>query len=463
MIPTPEKQRQSLIATFLTRAVNARPHEVKALFYSCLYFFSLMCSYNILRPIREEMGIISGLENLQWLFLIAFFAMLAMTPFFGWITSKSPRSRFLPISYLFFISNLLIFYLLWKNGFDQKIVAQIFYVWISVFNLFVISVFWSFMTDIFNDEQAQRLFAFIASGGTIGALLGPLFTALLAGCVEMHDLLLVSIVFLFLSIFSIRRLSDWEKKAQEKDTQSPTPTEGKNNLKGGVLGGIRLVAGSRYLQGICILITLYGMLATFLYFQQLEIVNSHYTHSTDRMAAFAWIDFAVNALTLIFQLVLTGRIVKWIGIPMTLAIVPILLVLGFISISLAPTLITVVSIQVLRKAGNYAVMKPSREMLYVVLSKEEKYKAKNFIDTSVYRGADALSAWLYGGLGALGLGISQIAVIAAPLAALWAWVAFRLGKKHDQIKQQGSPPIPTIEKTRTTTPPPFNKQNLNRI
>ena len=420
---------------FLARVTNARRFELKALFWSCLYFFSLMCAYAILRPIREEMGVVSGLQNLQWLFLIAFFAMLVMTPLFGWMISKSPRSRFLPYSYLFFISNILFFYVAWKSGVTHKLIAQIFYIWISVFNLFVISVFWSFMTDIFSDEQAQRLFPFIAAGGTMGALLGPLTTALLAKHLFIYDLLLISIAFLLLSIVSIRRLARWEETSPYEEDAKYHQNSDAMNVEGGVLEGIRLVARSRYLQGICLLMVIYGTLSTFLYFQQLEIVSATYTTSSDRTAAFAWIDFAVNATTLVFQLLLTGRMVKWFGIATTLALVPVLMIFGFISVFFAPTLMTIVVFQVVRRAGNYAIMKPSREMLYVVLTREEKYKAKNFIDTSVYRGADAVSAWLYAGLSTLGLGLGQIAIVAAPLSAVWAWVAYRLGKSHDRIKE----------------------------
>jgi len=359
-----------------------------------------------------------------------------MVPLFGWITSRYSRATFLPMVYGFFIINLLIFYLLFSSDVADVWVARIFFIWVSVFNLFVVSVFWSFMTDIFSNRQARRLFGFIAAGGTAGALVGPALTAALVRPLGPENLMLVSAVLLGCAMFCIRQLIRW--RSAHDDTNSTTITSTSNPLGGSVLAGIRLVFQSPYLLGIALLMLLFTTLATFLYFQQAQIIRDAFTDPSERTAVFASIDFAVNLLTVLIQLFFTGRLVRWLGLPWTLALVPLLLALGFMALAVAPVLTVLAVVQIIRRAGNYAIMRPSREMLYVVLGREEKYKAKNFIDTTVYRGGDAISAWIYTGLRSLGLGLSGIAWIAVPLAGLWALLAYRLGHEQTGIAQQQS-------------------------
>lgn len=403
------------------------PGEAGAVAWALTYFFSLLCGYYILRPIRDEMGIAGGVENLQWLFLGTFLAMLAVVPLFGWLTSRFPRKRFLPYAYAFFILNLLLFYALFRSDAPLAWTARAFYIWVSVFNLFVVSVFWSFMTDLFDDEQARRLFGLIAAGGSAGALAGPLLTAALVERIGIAALLPISAGFLGVAVICIHRLGAMPMRGSD----DPSATV---RLQGGVWDGIRLVLRSRYLLGICLLIALYSTLATFLYFQQAQIVRDALQEPAARTALFARMDFAVNTLTVTFQVFFTGRIVSRLGLPRTLALIPLLLCAGFLALAYAPVLAVLVVVQVLRRAGNYAIMKPAREMLYVVLSREEKYKAKNFIDTAVYRGSDAAAAWVYAGLKGLGLQLAHLALIAAPFAVLWAWVSHRLGREHDRLR-----------------------------
>lgn len=425
----------------LRRWINARPGELSALFWSFTYFFFLLCSYYIIRPIRDEMGVSGGVENLQWLFLGTFLAMLAIVPVFGWLTSNFLRRKFLPYAYLFFIFNLLLFYLLFQSTIEQKYIARAFFIWVSVFNLFVVSVFWSFMTDLYSDEQSKRLFGVIAAGGSVGALVGPLLTSILVERAGISHLLLLSALLLGCAIFCISRLDRWQRNLSIASVHRLAPNTlpaRDEKIAGGVWAGIQLVTKSRYLLGICLLILFYTTLSTFLYFQQAQIIRDSFADSAARTAVFANMDFATNALTLVLQVFLTGRIVKAIGVAWTLALVPLLLSAGFIVLSFAPVLWVIVVLQVLRRAGNYAIMRPAREMLYVVLNREQKYKAKNFIDTTVYRSGDALSAWVYAGFKTVGLQLGQIALIAVPLALLWAAVAFFLGKKHEQIALQQS-------------------------
>ncbi|MES9946600.1 MAG: MFS transporter [Candidatus Thiodiazotropha sp.] len=409
------------------RMVNINQGEGRAVVWSFVYFFSLLSSYYILRPIRDEMGVIAGVEKLHWLFTATFFAMLLVVPLFGYVTSRLRRKQFLPYVYYFFISNILIFYLLFESGFSQVYTARIFFVWLSVFNLFVVSVFWSFMTDLYKDEQAKRLFAIIAAGGTIGAITGPLLTALLVQSLGKAPMLLISAGLLGLSVISIYRLVAWQ---QTQNGVKQTRQLHEEPMGGAILDGIRLALSSPYLLGICLLMLLFTLLSTFLYFQQAQIVKEAFSNSETRTALFAAIDLSVNVLTLLLQIFITSRLVKGVGLGITLALIPLLLALGFIMLGLFPTLATLITVQILRRAGNYAIMRPAREMLYVVLSREEKYKAKNFIDTVVYRGGDAVSSWIYAGFKAAGLSLSSIAWIAVPLSLVWAWIAYRLGRRQ---------------------------------
>ena len=417
------------------RLVNAEAHEIKALLWAFIYFFVLLCSYYILRPLRDEMGIAGGVENLQWLFTGTLIAMLATVPLFGWLTSRYPRQRFLPYVYYFFILNLLLFYLLFSSGLDHAWVARAFFIWVSVFNLFVVSVFWSFMVDIFRDEQAKRLFGFIAAGGTTGAIAGPALTASLVHVLGTHNLLLLSAAFLLMAIFCIQQLSAWDAvQADQRGNFDQRSAE--QPLGGSVLAGARLVIQSPYLLGIALLMLLFTMLATFLYFQQAQIIRDAFSSPADRTAVFAGMDLAVNVLTLLIQVFVTGRLIRRLGPAWTLAIVPLLLAAGFLLLSIAPTLAVLVIVQIIRRAGNYAVMRPAREMLYVVLGREEKYKAKNFNDTVIYRTGDAVSAWIYAGLRSLGVGLSGIAMIAVPIALIWAYLAWRLGDHQQKMAKE---------------------------
>ncbi len=432
---------QHVFARWLRRLVNVEPMEGRALFWSFSYFFALLCSYYIVRPLRDEMGVAGGVENLHWLFTGTFIAMLAAVPVFGWLTSRYRRSQFLPAIYLFFILNLLGFYSLFQSEVAHVYVARAFFIWTSVFNLFVVSVFWSFMTDLYNDAQAKRLFGFIAAGGTAGAITGPTLTTALAIPLGPTNLLLVSALFLFWAVWSIRRLIYWNKNtAQNHSDKRENKTENTKDkpLGGGVLTGIKLVFSSPYLSGIALLMILYTTLSTFLYFQQAEIIRDSFAGSAERTSVFAAIDLAVNGLTIIIQLFLTSRLVKSIGLAWTLALVPLILCAGFLTLSFAPVLAVLVAVQVIRRAGNYAIMRPAREMLYVVLDRESKYKAKNFNDTVVYRGGDAVAAWIYAGLRGLGLGLSHMALIAVPLAAIWAALAYRLGKQQIHLAAQSN-------------------------
>ena len=285
--------------------------------------------------------------------------------------------------------------------------------------------------------------------GTAGALAGPLFTAVIVVHVGPVNLLPVSAALLAWTVVCIHRLIAWKQSAgtagpaggavrDRAETDRPVD----KTMDGSVFAGVGLVLRSPYLAGICLLIVLFSSLATFLYFQQAQIVRDSFEDPATRTAVFAAMDFSVNAITLFFQLFLTGRIIRKIGMGWTLALIPLLLMIGFLALGFAPVLTVIVVVQVLRRSGNYAVMRPAREMLYVVVTREEKYKAKNFIDTVVYRGGDAVSAWVYAGLQGAGLAASRIALAAVPLAGIWALISFKLGKRQERMAGSAANPPP---------------------
>lgn len=415
----------------LRRVVDAKPGEVPALLWSFAYFFCLLCGYYILRPVRDEMGIQGGVENLQWLFTGTFLAMLAAVPFFGWASARLPRPRLLPVVYLFFVANLLAFWALFHWALAPAATARAFFIWVSVFNLFVVSVFWSFMADIYSNEQARRLFGFIAAGGSAGAIAGPALTAGLVAGVGVFNLLLLSAALLALALVCIGRLGRWARQA---------PRAAEAALGGGMLAGVRLVLRSPYLLGMCAFVLLYTTLATFLYFEQAHIVRDAFPDSALRTRWFARLDMAVNTLTFFGQVFLSARLIAAIGLPLTLALLPAFSVFAFLALALAPTLAVLIIIQVLRRAGGFAITAPAREVLFTVVTREQKYKSKNFIDTVVSRGADVLSGWLFVLLSGIGLGLGGVALVAVPLALAWLAVAFALGRTQERLKARGQQP-----------------------
>jgi len=404
------------------------PRERTAVTWSFLYFFCLLCGYYVLRPLRDEMGVAGGVQNLPWVFTGTFVAMLVAVPVFGWCAARLPRRRLLPLVYLFFALNLIVFFALFRIVDDPPVVARAFFIWVSVYNLFVVSVFWSFMVDLYSDAAARRLFGFIAAGGSAGAVTGPLLTAWLAPAIGPVNLLPLTVALLLSAVVCILRLVRW---ADAQPPQSDTP-DGRA-LGGGVWEGLLLVARSPYLLGICLFILLFTTLSTFLYFEQAHIVRASFRDPGERTAVFALIDFAVNGLTILIQLAVTGRMLTRLGLPATLALVPLLTAAGFLALGVAPILPVLVAFQVARRAGDYGLARPAREVLFTVVGRETKYKAKNFIDTVVYRGGDAVSGWVFAGLKALGLGLTAIAWFAVPLALVWAAVALRLGRRQQRL------------------------------
>lgn len=412
---------------WLGRALRAQRHELPALAWSFLYFFLLLAAYYVLRPVRDEMAVQAGPERLAQLFTATFVAMLLLVPAWGWLCARLPRARLLPLVYAFFALNLAGFWLAFQGNPARgapPALAIGFFVWTSVFNLFVVSVFWAFMVDVFRTEQAKRLFGFIGFGGTLGGITGAALTATLAERVGPTSLFLVSAILLELAVQCVRRLS------RLKRGEAEARGEVEQLIGGGTLAGVSHVLKSPYLLGICLYMLLFTVGSTVLYFQQAELASRSFSDRAAQTAFFARLDLAVNVLTLLTQMFLTGRLIKSLGVTLTLALLPALSVAGFALLGAVPVLAVFVVFQVLRRAGEYAVARPAREVLYTVLSREDKYKAKHFIDTFVYRGGDQVGAWSMRGMAALGLGLAGTAFVAAPLAAAWLGIALWLGRRQ---------------------------------
>ncbi|WNG25298.1 MFS transporter [Cystobacter fuscus] len=406
----------------LKRFVNVKDEEIGPVLVSFFYFFTLMCGYAILKPLRDEMATAKGVQGVPWLFTVTFLVMLVAVPVFSALVSRWPRRRVLPLVYRFFLLHLLLFFGVLKLGVDRDVVARAFFVWVSVYNLFVVSVFWTFMADLFVNEQGRRLFGFIAAGGTTGMLVGPFLVKLLAEPVGATNLMLITAVLLEASARCVRRLSRQEALAPSRASTAEAP------VGGGVFAGLRLLFSSPLLRGLALQMLLYAATSTFLYYQQVHIVDRGASGANARAAAFANIDFWVQVLTLVLQLGVTGRLIHRFGLGAALAVAPLITALGFAGLALLPGMGMLISFKALRNASHYALERPGREILFTGVDRETKYKSKGFIDTVVYRGSDTVSSWLYRGLDVLGLGPTGLALSAVPVACLWLTVSVWLAR-----------------------------------
>ena len=432
--------RALLVERLFTRLLDVRPREVALLAWAWLYVLAVMSAYYVIRPIRDTMGIEGGVENLQWLFTGTLLAMLAINPAYSALVRVLPRQQFIAAAYLFFVANLGVFAWLMHHASGSELVwvGRAFFIWVSVFNLFVVSVFWALMVDVFDSGQAKRLFGFLAAGATVGAILGSSITASLVKGVGHAWLLLASALLLLVAILCVRRLS--RLTAALRQPGSGVAARGAGDpaevpIGGSVLAGITHTLRSPYLLGISLYILLYTITSTFLYFQQAAIVRDYFPDRASRTTFFAGVDLAVNVLTLLVQLLVTGRFLRTFGVGVAAAVLPFCTLLGFGVLAAAPTLAVLVVVQVLRRVGNFGLAKPTREVLFTVVPREDKYKAKSMIDTVVYRAGDQAGSWSYALLGMAGLGTAGVAVAALPVAALWLANAWWLGRRHDRQQQ----------------------------
>ena len=412
--------------------VAVRPAEVRVVLWCWLCVFSVMSSYYMMRPIRDQMGVAGGVNNLQWLFTASFAGMLVANLAFAGLVKRLPRGRFIPLAYRFFALNILVFAaaLQLASGPQTVWLGRVFFVWVSVYNLFVVSVFWQLNVDLFSAVQGKRLFGFIAAGATLGAVVGAAVTASLARYVAPSLLLIGAALWLEVAVFSVGQLARLSPSLRRR----PVAAAGEEGPIGGsVIAGITNAFRSPYLLNIAAFLLLYAITSTFLYFQQAAIVGHSFSDRGAQTAFFAAVDLSVNALTLAIQLLFTGRIVLTLGVGLALALLPAITMIGFGVLALAPSIGAIAVFQVMRRAGDYAVARPTREVLFTVVPREDRYKTKGFIDTFVYRLGDQAGAWSVALLRDIGAGLATIAAVV--IAALWLINGLWLGRRQGVLER----------------------------
>lgn len=413
------------LRSWLSRIAPATPEERAAALWSFAYFFTLLAGYYVLRPLRDQMGIAGGVKNLPWLFTATFLTLLVAQPLYGALVARCVRSRFIAIVYHFFVANIALFWLLLTLDIAPAITARVFFVWVSVFNLFAVAVFWSFMADLFNAEQGKRLFGFIGAGGTAGALLGPAITIGLSIPIGPVNLLIVAALFIEAAIFCVHRL-DRLHVAGPAEPAQPQP------VGGSAFAALTELIRSPYLLGIALWVSLLSFGATMTYFMQAHIVAASVQGAGAQTRIFASIDLVVGILTLITQVFATGRLIRRFGTGLAAAALPAVYVIGFAALAVWPVVAIVIAVQIAQRWMNFAIANPARHVLFTVVPREEKYKAKNLIDVVVYRGSDAVYGWLFDSLQALGFKLGGIALCVLPVAAGWIILSARLGRSQER-------------------------------
>ena len=424
--------------SILSEIFGVQRQEIVAVAWSFAYFFCVLSSYYIIRPVREEMAVGSGPNTIPYLFIGTFVAMIFATSIFGWVASRYPRRTFLPWVYLFFIF-WAVFSQLRGSGDDYVWLGRVFFVWVSVFNLFVVSVFWSFMADIYTREQGRRLFGLITSGGSIGALLGGVVTSSLVTKIGFQNLLLISGGVLLLAVFCIRQLKDWVYREHQDEVEQTVDSS--KPLGGNPLAGITHLFSSNYFLGIATLSVIASLLGTALYMFRAELIETAILSPDVRTQFFSNINIAQNTLALVAQMFLVKQVVARFGIGRSLALFPLASIIGFAVLALEPTLMAVAVLDVVRRGLGFGFAKPSTDMLYSVVTPEEKYKTKNAIDTAVYRGGDVVGTWTIKLLSTLGMGMAAISLMMLPFAIVSAIVALWLGRDYKRrataLKESG--------------------------
>jgi AAA family ATP:ADP antiporter len=428
---------------FATRVLGIERDELVAVAWSFIYFFCIMSAYFMLRSVRETMAIVSGVQNIPWLFTGTFVLMMMATPVFGWVASRYPRRTFLPWVYYFFIANILIFFVVFtyaqNNNLSLLWISRAFFVWLSVFNLFVVSVFWSFMADIYAKEQSRRLFGVISAGGSAGAIIGPIVTSILVIPIGFKNLLPISALLLLLGVYCVYRLRHWVRQ-RERDDASTNSVESERPIGGTAWAGLRFVMDERYFSAIAFALLCANFLGGAMYIHLAQMVSVTFDGTDRQTQVFAFMDAAINTLSFIGQLLIVKHSVKKLGIGWTLSLLPLLSIVGFVLLALNPTFAIIAGFQVLRRSLGFGLSKPTSDMLYSVVPPEAKYKAKNFIDTTVYRGWDVVSSWTVRSIGSLGL--SGVALVCVPVAAIWMLIVRWIGREYQRRDQATGATVP---------------------
>jgi AAA family ATP:ADP antiporter len=433
--------------SFLSRLIPVERKEWGPVLLATAYGFAILFSYYILRAVRDEISA-ADRGNLQYLWTAVFLVMLVAVPAYSALVARYSRAVFVPLANRFFAGNLVLFFLALEllPETARPWIDRVFYVWASVFALFVVTVFWGLVVDLFRNQQGKRVFGFIAVGSSLGGIFGSGFTAWLALYVPTFALLL----FAAIPLEGAARLAKRLHRRASLDTV--LRAEGTQRIAGTAWSGIGIVMRSPYLRGIAAYIILMTFASTILYFQQADLVYEAMPDRGVRTSFLARIDLAVNILTIGGQGFLTAHIIRWLGVGPTLAALPLLALAGFTVLGLYPSLAVLVVVQVLYRSGRYALARPSREVLFTVVGREERYKSKAFIDAAVYRGGDLVSGWVYAGLALVGLSVGAISLVAAPLMGVWVAVGLILGRAQEKLAQEDADTDATLAGTGETAP-----------
>jgi AAA family ATP:ADP antiporter len=409
---------------------------------SFLFVFTLMASYYVLRPVRDAMASDWSDAELSWLWTLTFFVSGAVVLLYGWIASKITLRKLVPGVYLFFAISFGLFYLATQSLDDRQLIDKSFYVWVSFFALFHVSVFWSFMSDLYSSAQSKRLFGLFGAGASIGAVSGPLIPVFLGTQLGVYNLLLIAALMLLLIIPIIFQL----ERYRQPPSLSPASSKSLQSIGGDFFDGFLDLLCHRFLLAIALFLLLYTMMSSFVYFE-LKNVMVEYDRAT-RAQYWGIMDLAVNSLSILTAVLVTSRLATRCGLAITLALVPLLLVFGWLAVAIAPGILLLIGLQIVRRAGNYAITRPAREMLFTRVAPSTRFKTKPVLDIVVYRAGDVLAGWTYTGLAqGIGLGLGAIALVAALLALMWTLVAVYLGVSYENHQSTAHEPTAPVTET----------------
>ena len=431
-MPPSSPSRPSLLARVLKSVAAIEPFEVKAVVLSMLYFFFLFGSYSVVKPVRDAMGTIYGVDHYQQLFTMTLVASLLFAPLYSGLAARIKLSSFLPWVYGFVALTIVAFYALFVSISDQNLwLIAAFFVWVSTFNVLIISVFWTFMADIFSRTQAKRLFGFVAAGGTIGSIIGPAIAPLLAKRLGNSNLMLISAAGFVATALLVRMLAH-EKQRLLAAGAEVQHTSLDHRLRGNPFDGFVLLMRSRYLLLLAMFLLLMTWISTIVYFQLGDLITHAFPNRDARTQAYGLIDLLVNSMAVVIQLFGSGRIIARFGVKVGLLLNPIIMVIAFLAIAFSPVLLILGAIQVVRRVAEYALAKPTREMLFTVVDQQSRYKAKNVIDTVVYRFGDFSNAWVSSLIQPHG--VTGLAIFGLITSAVWFPIAWLLGRRYDSVR-----------------------------
>jgi AAA family ATP:ADP antiporter len=434
--------KPSALADVMARVAIIEPHELGPVALSILCFFFLFGSYSIVKPVRDAMGTVYGMSHIQELFTGTFLASFIFAPIYSGVASRIRLSIFLPAVYAFIAISILSFYLCFAAAGEHqdRWLAAAFYIWVSTFNILIISVFWSFMADMFSRSQAQRVFGFIAAGATLGGIAGPIVATTLVKSIGNDGLMLISACGFIITAWLVTRLAAAKERlrvlalaSRGRSDEIAQRTTLQHALVGNAFDGFRLLLKSHYLVLLAAFLLLMTWISTIVYIQLGDLISHAFVSREARTQAFATIDLTVNSLAVFVQLFGTGRIVERFGVTTGLLLNPLIMIVAFVAIAFSPVLLVLGGIQVLRRVAEYAVAKPTREMLFTVVDQEARYKAKNVVDTVVYRFGDVSSAWVSSWI--LPFGVTGLAIFGVVVTAIWIPVAVLLGSRYRAARE----------------------------